>query len=124
MHFLFSCSKMKENAKYKNYVGEWKIDHVDSMCYTPQATVESTYELPIEGVLSLQSDRKYSTIGFNELEATGNWNLFFHGRKNVLILKDERSTVFKKKKNILQLDFTGGENGSLLYVKRYFLVKQ
>lgn len=72
----------------------------------------------------LEPNRTYSSNGFIELEASGDWNLFFHGKKDVIVFKEVRSTVFKKKKNILQLDFTGGENGSLRYVKRYFLVKQ
>lgn len=124
LFFIFSCSKIKENAKYNNYVGEWKIEQVDSICYSSEATIENTFDVSIDGVLSLQSDRIYSAQGFNELESTGKWSLFFHGKKNVLLLKGVRATVVNKKKKSLQLDFSAGENGSLLYVKRYFLVLQ
>jgi hypothetical protein len=58
------------------------------------------------------------------LYPSSNWNLFFHGRKDVLLLKNDRFTVFKKKKNSMQIDYTKGEDGSLDYVKRFYLNKK
>lgn len=50
LFLILSCSKVKENAKFNNFIGQWKIDHLDSICYSSEAIVENTYELPVNGL--------------------------------------------------------------------------
>ncbi len=121
---LFSCSKIKENRKFKNYVGDWEVTQIDSICYSPEGVIKETFDLTATGFLNLKLDRTYSSENLNQLYPSSNWNLFFHGRKDVLLLKNDRFTVFKKKKNSMQIDFTKGEDGSLDYVKRFYLNKK
>jgi hypothetical protein len=123
-----SCRQINNHIKLKKYDGIWLVKSLQNTLYDTLGNENgTTFSDNLTGELILKRERDpettYSTDNLelaNMIQSSGDWNVYYRSKEDVLSFGSLRSTVLKRSKKEMILAFILGDGSGRRTSKHVF----